>query len=383
VSGTESVCPFLFDRPGESVEGLIDRDQQLAAVADAFERRVDAVVEGPERHGKTSLVNVALATFATQGNHLALRVDCAGVLTIEGFVRRMQDAYAEARVEGSLEEVMIERLDALAFLEDGFAPPAVELEQLLEVAWAVAATVNGRTVVVLDDFQDALTVQPIVDTLHRRHELARDLVSFAFVGTALSGAPSDLWRSDAPVITVGTFDPGLFAAEVTRRFAAGGRDAGEAARAISVVGAGHPQRSSLLAHELWELTPKGSRATIATARVAIDNALVRCTPEFEIGWNALYANERRVAVALANGIAPYGPRAQRATGLAGAGAAQRAMQGIQSSGVVQGDGNQIRLTDPLFAEWLRRRYPQAPSEPGWEALRRRAELRRGGISRGM
>ncbi len=99
-----------------------------------------------------------------------------------------------------------------------------------------------------------------------------------------------------------------------------------------------------------ELTAEGERATIATARAAIDNALIRCAPELDVRWNALYANERGVAVAFANGIAPQGTRAQRATGLASFGAAQRALQGLKASGVARTVGEQTILTDPLFAE---------------------------------
>ena len=175
----------------------------------------------------------------------------------------------------------------------------------------------------------------------------------------------------------------MFAGEVTRRFADTDRDAGEAAHVIASVGVGHPQRLSLLAAQLWALTPEGGRATIAMARAAIHNALLRCTPEFEVRWNALHSNERRVAVAIASGIAPQGTRAQRATGLASFGAAQRALQGVKASGVARTDGDQTTLTDPLFAEWLRRRYQQGPPEPNWQALRRRAELERGIGHRGM
>lgn len=90
-----------------------------------------------------------------------------------------------------------------------------------------------------------------------------------------------------------------------------------------------------------------------------------------------------MAVAIAQDLAPQGTRAQRVTGLAGYGAAQRAFQGLKSSGVARVQEQRTALTDPLFAEWLRRRYQQAVAEPNWQALRRqRAELQRG-ITRRM
>ncbi|MGH3493641.1 MAG: hypothetical protein ACRDQ1_10440, partial [Sciscionella sp.] len=122
----------------------------------------------------------------------------------------------------------------------------------------------------------------------------------------------------------------------------------------------------------------GTRATITTASAAIDRALALCTPELEVRWQSLHSNERRVAVAIAQDLAPQGTRAQRSTGLAGYGAAQRALQGLKASGVAGAQEQGVTLTDPLFGEWLRRRYQRVAPQPDWLALRRqRAELQRG------
>lgn len=383
MSDTGSVQPFVFDRPLETREALIGRDEQLAALAEGFAQQTDAVVEGPRRHGKSSALNVALADFATHERAVALRIDCAGVLTVADLVRRVEEAYAAAWANDSVEERLIERLDATSFLLADAATSALRLDALLDVVADVAGAADGRAVVALDEVQDALAVQEIVDAFRTARASMGDRVSWVFAGSGLSSAEQSLWPVEARLIEVGRLDPTMFAGEVTRRFAEHGRDAGEAAQVIAAVGAGHPQRSSLLAAQLWELTPEDFRATVVMARMAINNAMTRCAPEFEIRWNALHSNERRVAVAIANGIAPQGTRAQRATGLASVSAAQRALQGIKTSGVARTEGDQTTLTDPLFAEWLRRRYPQGPVEPDWQALRRRAEQERGGISRGM
>ncbi len=383
VSDTGSVQPFVFDRPLETGEALIGREEQLAALAGVLTQRTDAVVDGPRRHGKTSVLNAALADFATQEGALGLRIDCAGVLTVADLVRRVEEAYAAAWANGSVEEGLIERLDATSFLLADAATPAARLDALLDVIAEVAGAADGRAAVALDEVQDALAVQEIADALRSARERMGDRASWVFVGPGISSADDTLWAADARVVEIGGLDPKAFAGEVTRRFAAAGRDAGDAAQVIATVGAGHPQRSSLLAAELWELTPEDFRATVLMARMAINNALTRCAPEFEIRWNALHGNERRVAVAIANGIAPQGTRAQRATGLASVSAAQRALQGVKASGVARVDGDKTTLSDPLFAEWLRRRYPQAPPEPDWQALRRRAEQERGGITRGI
>jgi hypothetical protein len=384
VSDTDSVNPFAFDRPLGSAKELIDREEQVAGLREALARGVDAMVEGPQRHGKTSLVNAALAEFTNRELGIALRVDCDGVLTASDLVRRIQRAYAGAWTHGSAEERLIEQLESSSFrFTSNEVTPVERVEGLLDVAVEAARSVGGRALVALDEVQDVLAVEEIVDALARARGRGGEAVTYVFVGHELCSAEHGPWSGQPAAFVVDRISPERFADEVRRRFADTGREAGEAAEVIATMGAGHPQRSSLLAAQLWQLTPSGSRATVATARSAIDNALLRCVPELEVRWSALHSNERRVAVAIATGIAPQGTRAQRATGLAGFGAAQRALQGVKTSGVARTDGDQATLTDPLFAEWLRRRNGQVPAEPDWQALRRRNEMQRRGITRGM
>jgi hypothetical protein len=375
----------VVDRPLEDASTLVGRETQLAQLTGALEDGADVLVEGLDRHGKTSLVNAALAAFAGRQNSLAVLIDCAAVLTATDFVRRVEHGYARAWAEGSVEEALVERLEAVPYRLAGAEAknPAARVEELVVVAAELAEPGGRRVVLSFDEVQDALAVPEIFDLLKRARGRSNDRVSYAFAGPDLSAMEQGLWSEHAARVIVATIDPILFAREITRRFADTGRDAGEAAKVIAIVGAGHPQRSSLLASQLWELTAGGEPATIATAKAAIEWALVRCVPEFDVRWSALHSNERRVAVAIANEIAPQGTRAQRATGLASFGAAQRALQGIKSSGVAQTRDERTTLTDPLFAEWLRRRYSQIPVEPDWQALRRRAEPQRHGITRGM
>jgi hypothetical protein len=373
--------PFVFDRPLEDTSGLIGRDEELAALISIIQSRDEGLLEGPHRHGKTSLINAALASLAADAV-LGVRIDCSGVLTVDDVLGRLEDAYAQARADGPLEAALLERLEALRFrIESTEAPePVTRLQALLGVADEVGAAVDGHAAVCFDEFQDAVPLPALAQAIEGARAQASGRVAYVFAGREFPEQQSSLWSKRTPKNVIGTIEPTLFAKEIARRFAETSRDAGEAAQIIATVGAGHPQRTTLLAWQLWELIAGGERATALSARLAINEALKRIAPELEIRWQALHSNERRVAVAIANGLPPQGTRAQRATGLAGFGAAQRAVQGIKSSGVAQMRDDRVTLTDPLFAEWLRRRYPQAAPEPGYTALRRRDELRRGGMT---
>lgn len=379
--------PFVFDQPHAAA--LVGREGELRELVAALHAGAEAVVDGPQGYGRTSLVNAALAELAVEDDGLGLRVDCAGVLTVDDFVRRLQEAFAQARAGDSVEGVLVERLEALSLRSSMTAGTSTSHERvraLLSIAGEVASLADCRAAVCFDDFQDAVAAPAVLEAIGAARAPDGERISYVFVGPPgpeRGKATEAAWPAPAATVTVGAIDPQLFADEISRRFADTGRDAGEAAGLIAGVGAGHPQRTMLLAWQLSELTAPGERANVASARMAIELALRRCAPELQMRWNGLHSNERRVTVAIANEIAPQGTRAQRATGLAGPGAAQRALQGIKTSGVAQVRDERVTLTDPLLAEWLRRQYSQIPVEPDWQTLRRRAEIQRGGITRGM
>jgi hypothetical protein len=110
-------------------------------------------------------------------------------------------------------------------------------------------------------------------------------------------------------------------------------------------------RTNLIAWHLWQMTGPGARLGVPMAHRALELAVQRSAPELETRWQALRGNERRVAVTIANEIAPQGTRVQREVGLAGHGAAQRAVR-VKASEIAEVRDDVGTLTDPLFAEWL-------------------------------
>jgi uncharacterized protein len=378
--------PFMFDRPLEDGRDLVGRERELAELGEAMEKGRDVLVDGPHRHGKTSLVNGAFRAWGDGQPGLAVHVDCAGLLTIPDLLYRLDDAFVRTRVAGQAEEVLVERMETLTFRFAGGktgtprteAGIGIDLDDLLHVPGDVAALADARAVICFDDFQDALALRGVADAVARAREREEEgRVAYVFSGSGLASlaekrAERPAWEKGPARVYAGHVEAELFADHISRKFEETGRDAGEAAQIVATAGAGHPQRTNLLAWQLWQLTGPGGRASVASARMAIELAVQQIAPEFEVRWQALHGNERRVAVAIANEIAPQGTRAQRATGLAGYGAAQRAVQGVKASGIAELRDERMTLTDPLFAEWLRQRHAALPPEPDWGARRREA-----------
>src|SRR5206468_4549501 len=139
---------------------------------------------------------------------------------------------------------------------------------------------------------------------------------------------------------------------VSRRFAESGRDVGEALGPLLDVAGGHPQRTMLLAHAVWERTPEGAAADAATFAAALDGVLVGLGDELRILWSSLSTSQRRALAALAGGRAPYGT----ASGGSRGGAVAAALTTLVDRGELVAEGRSpvtYRLVDPLVAEWMR------------------------------
>jgi hypothetical protein len=375
--------PFVFDRPLEDRRELVGRESELAELAEAIETRRDVLVEGAPQHGKTSLVNAALSAWAEGGARLAVRVDCAGVLTLPDLSNRIDAAYVRALVGGRAEEVLVERMETLIFrLAGGNVRAqrtrlgmAIDLDDLLHVPADVATLADAHALVCFDDFHDALAIEGVADAVRRARQWDNEgRVAYMFSGPGISAVAEDgsrrpPWSRRPTTVHVGRIEPELLGQDISWKFEETGRDVGEAAQVIATIGDGHPQRTNLIAWHLWQMTGPGGRASVQMARRALELAVQRITPELETRWQALHGNERRVAVAIANEIAPQGTRAQREVGLAGYGAAQRAVQGVKASGIAEVRDDVVTLTDPLFAEWLRQRHAAPIPQPDWGTRR--------------
>jgi len=119
---------------------------------------------------------------------------------------------------------------------------------------------------------------------------------------------------------------------------------------------GHPQRTILLAHHLFELLVEHEEDLERPAAAAIDLALTETADALQALWDGFDRNERVTLMALSDGQAPTGsivasehriPRSTLREALDRLLADQRHVQRDT-------DGSPY-LLDPLLAEWLRRR----------------------------
>jgi uncharacterized protein len=379
----EALNPFVFETPLERVEQLVGRDAELTELDGLARAGTYTLIEAPRRYGKTSLLKAYVRRWQEDEKALGIVVDFSRVLTIEEAARRIRVAY-EAETRGGVGQVVRELLSSIRVhfgpVELGpVAPAALDqaagLHELLELPVKIAERTGRRSFVAFDEFHDVLAV-PDLDGLLRSHiQHHRERVTYVFAGSEpsllreLFGDRARPLYGQAHPLTLGRIDLRLLIEDVAAKFQATGKTAGEGGIDVVQLGQGHPQRTMLLAWNLWEQTAPGANARREDALGAQAAALRTRRAELDALWRALNQSERRVTLAIAHSLPPTGSRAARATGLKSRSAAQTALRTLLEHGEVERRPEGMLLADPLLAAYLRHEHPLPSAEGGRDARR--------------
>jgi hypothetical protein len=367
--------PFGYHRPVDAAV-LIDRADELDALQRAAADAVAVRLAAPRRFGKTSVL-AAHAQTMTKAGHRVARVDFSQVATVADAAVRVARAF---RALPGDPRRTFDRLLSRLGLSLGTAgltltvtgrPAATEpesarsiLAELLDLPRLLHEDDGGLTVVCFDEFQDLLTADVSLDGLLRsviQHH--GDAAAYVYAGSAPSLMRALFAERERPLfgqarpLELPPLPAGETVADILTIAARAGAELEPAAvRRIVDVAAGHPQRTMLLAHHLFDLTASEPAAGgHDLAGEALDRALQETADVQRTVWDALGRPERAVVTALADGLAPTGShtaalhRVPRAT-------LQKALERLvrAEQHVVVRD-ERPTLVDPLLAIWLARR----------------------------
>ncbi len=370
---TSPANPFDYQRPAQA-SVLIDRIEELDALQRAAADTVAVRLAAARRYGKTSLL-AAHAQAMRQVGHRAVRVDFSQVATVADAAGRVARAFAG--VPGDPRRTF-DRLLARLGISLGVAgltlsvsgrPATAEperarsvLAELLDLPRLLHEADGGLTIVCLDEFQDLLTADVALDGLVRsviqHHGRA---AAYVYAGSAPSLMRELFGKRERPLFGQARplELPPLPAAETVEDVLAiaAAHDAPldpDAVRRIVDIGAGHPQRTMLLAHHLFDITTAGERVG-AAAGASLERALHETGDVHRTVWDALARSDRAVVTALADGLAPTGSRTADLHRIP-RGTLQHALERLVSAEqhVILRDGVPT-LIDPLLAIWLERR----------------------------
>jgi len=369
VPARDDLNPFRYSGPLPPDE-MIDRDSEADDLLSLAEGGHSFRLLAPRRYGKTTLLRRVLQAADKRGIATIL-VDLQDVLSIAEIVVRIERGYE--RLKGPIRrrvENLFRSWDiGLSLGGGGFTAtlqrsPNVDAESVLLRLLELPAELFNRdgttSLVVFDEIQDVLAVPGADGKIRSVVQHQTDAATYAFAGSA-PGVMKQLFAdpkrpldqavprhlAPLPIRDVGEYVIGRF--QRTRR------DAGTALTPLLEFTRSHPQRSMMLAHYLWENTPRGTAADDQAWVSAIDRASDDTAGLMRAIWRALPLNERRVARALAVATTPlHSEETAAAVGIKRSSIGKAFESLIDKADVIDEDGR-WRLTDPMFELWLRRR----------------------------
>jgi uncharacterized protein len=363
--------PFRFSEPVPAGE-LLDRDDEARLLMERAEGGNNSRLVAPRRYGKTSLLS-RLVRDARDAGWAAVYVDFFGVLTLDDIARRIERAYAtelQGRSATWFEGVR-RMLRPTLHIGGGPIPAGVEVavdpqaEPPLLERLALPAQLyerdGTRTLVVFDEFQDILATKERADAVIRSEiQHHGDAASYVFAGSHV-GMMRELFSDrrrafygQAGPVDLPPLRPDDIAEYVADRFEASGKKIGAALGPLLDASRGHPQRTMLLAHILWELTDDGEEVEEELWLSAYDEVMHQVRDELRAAWSALPTSQRRVLAAVAENREGVYAAGRRQGGSRG-GAVSTAIDALRDRGEIAEDADAVsgwRLVDPLLATWV-------------------------------
>jgi hypothetical protein len=240
------------------------------------------------------------------------------------------------------------------------------LHELLDLPRTIYERTGKTTLVAFDEFQEVLSAGEAADGVIRsRIQHHRNEAAYVFAGShpgmlaELFGAKERPLYGQAREVRLEPLPDPALAEYIDTRFGATGRQVGEVMEDLLDLVRGHPQRSMLLAHHLWEQVPAGKVAKPEQFEAALGAALSELRETFERYWELLSTNQRRLLAAVAwigrwgGGDSLYARSTLERFRL-NKGTARNVSRALALSGdvLLDDDGGSPTLVDPLLEAWI-------------------------------
>jgi hypothetical protein len=362
------------------IEEFADREAELAEVTADMRNGQDLVIFAPRRLGKSSLVLKAAANLRRRKGLVAYlnlmttpnkvrfaeRLATAVYADIAAPKARLKDK-ALAMFQGLrvAPTVTVDPVDGRIGFSFGVGHAEADLdhtiEMLLELPAKVAAERDQRVVLVLDEFQEIVDLDPNFPKLLRSVFQAQPDVCHVYLGSKrhvmqdlFSDANEPFWRS-AKQMEIGLIPPPLFAPFIRRRFADTNKELAEdVCDRLLQITRGHPYATQELCYSLWEQTPFDGHAEGDLLDRALGLVLQSEHAHFSLVWDGLAAGQRVLLEALAREPGrPLAGEYRARHALAGPSSVQGALAALIERELIERDPDGgYRVMEPFLTEWL-------------------------------
>jgi hypothetical protein len=371
-------------------EAFTDRVAEVAELASDMRNGQNVVVFAPRRYGKSSLVFRAAEQALAEGVLVAY-CDLMRTPTKERFAAALARTIYE-----DIASPMEHALERAASLFRGLrVRPAMEIdadtggvrftfdarrgrpadiddtiERLLELPQEIAADRSRRAVLILDEFQEIVKLDPAFPNLMRSVFQAQPEVGHVYLGSKrhvldriFNDKNEPFWRS-AKRLEIGTIPRAEFGSFIEARFDATDKRIAKPAldRLLDATG-GHPYATQELAYAVWELVPTGHYAHDHDVETALAKVLRGENNNFTRIWDRATEQQRLLMLALAKEPATvYSVDYQARHGLASSSHVQRALTTlVKEELVARNEAGQYSIAEPFLAEWLGREQAASPA----------------------
>ena len=368
----QRVNPFRFG-PLALDDAFTDREKEIASLVADARNGQDVVVFAPRRYGKSSLLWRVAQKLIRQGI-LVAQVDLMRTPTKDQFAAklartihedlatRLWNAKERLKVFAGLRlkpTITVDPNDgAVSFSFDARAADEdidATLEELLTMLGRIGADRDRRVVLVLDEFQEVVDIDPNLIKLMRSVFQEQPDVAHIYLGSKrhmmrriFSDENEPFWRS-AKQTELDVIAPKPFTEYALTRFEETGRglDPKTCEQALALTG-GHPYATQELLYFLWE---EGDldRALEATLRSEHSH--------FSLLWDNISGGQKRVLQALAQEGPgrPLSSDYQRRHSLPSTPTVQTALGALERAELVRRIGRgEYRIAEPFLPEWIQR-----------------------------
>jgi uncharacterized protein len=373
--------PFTFGALALD-RAFTDREAEIRELVSDMQNGQDVLVYAPRRYGKSSLV-LRSAQRAIRKGILVGYCDLMRTPTKERFaaalaktiysdletaagqaIERATRLFRGLRITPTMEVDPIDGSLRFVF-HPGRRRAAIDdtIEALLALPAQIAAERKRPAVLVFDEFQEILTLDPHFPNLMRAVFQEQPEVGHVYLGSKrhvleriFEDENEPFWRS-AKRMEIGLIAPAAFARYLRGRFdeTDKGIDDDALDRVLEATG-GHPYGTQELAYFLWELVPTGHFARLGDVESALAQVLRSEHNHFAKLWDDAPHAQRLVMLALAEEktASIYGADYGERHDLPAKPALQRAIGALVGKEIVARDETRAyRIVEPFFADWLR------------------------------
>ncbi|MEJ7801296.1 MAG: ATP-binding protein [Ilumatobacter sp.] len=354
------VSPFPHHGPLEPAQ-VHGRDGVIDALVERMSSHRPTVLVGPRRYGKTSVIGCVEARLADTVT--VISVDLYELRSWADLAARLDDALSAVTTPGRrlLDRVAAELEVSIGVVKASLRRPSrpdpdVTVDRLLDVIVAHARA--NPTVLVFDEFSSIVRVDGAAGLLRTKLQHSYQRMGLLFAGSEPSTMKMLFTDTDQPFYAQADLvdvEPITLLAltDIVDAGFDGDPPPGLASRIDSFCG-GHPQRSMQLADAAWAAWLDGVEPASIWAE-AVDRCRVATAGSHETRFSGLHTADQAVMrLAATNGVLFGRDAGLLALSIS---SAQLGRARLVERGQITETGTGVAVIDPLYADWIRRRFP--------------------------